>query len=83
MAFLTILDDHIRYVWIVLLKSKAEVSNHVKNFITRIQTQHHITQKIVNHVFTILFISSIINPMLTLPKKLRELIENTITPASP
>jgi hypothetical protein len=37
--FLTILDDHSRFVWIVLLKSKAYVSLHVKNFITIIETQ--------------------------------------------
>jgi len=34
-------------VWIVLLKSKVEVSNHHHKFITRIQTQHYITPKIV------------------------------------
>jgi len=28
--FLTILDDYSRFVWIVLLKSKSEVSQHVK-----------------------------------------------------
>jgi len=43
--FLTILDDHSRFLWIILLKSKAEVSNHVKNFVTLIQNQFHITPK--------------------------------------
>jgi transposase InsO family protein len=43
--FLTIVDDYSRYVWIVLLKSKSEVSLHVQNFITLIETQHHITPK--------------------------------------
>jgi hypothetical protein len=43
--FLTILDDHSRFLWVILLKTKAEVSNHVKNFITLIQTQFHITPK--------------------------------------
>lgn len=45
--FLTILDDHSRYVWIILLKSKYEVSNHAKNFITKIHTHYHITPKFV------------------------------------
>jgi hypothetical protein len=45
--FLTILDDYSRFVWIVLLKNKSEVSQHVKNFITLIETQYHITPKIV------------------------------------
>jgi hypothetical protein len=35
--FLTILDDYSRFVWIVLLKSKSEVSQHVKNFVNLIQ----------------------------------------------
>jgi len=45
--FLTILDDHSRFLWIILLKSKAEVSTHVKNFITLIQNQFHITPKTI------------------------------------
>jgi hypothetical protein len=45
--FLTILDDHSRFVWIVLLKSKASVSSHVQNFITLIENQFHITPKII------------------------------------
>jgi hypothetical protein len=44
---LTIVDDFSRYTWIILLKSKAEVSLHIQNFITSIQTQFHITPKIV------------------------------------
>ena len=43
--FLTILDDYSRFVWIVLLKSKSEVSQHVQNFITLIENQFHITHK--------------------------------------
>jgi len=43
--FLTILDDHSRFLWVILLKTKAEVSTHDKNFITLIQTQFHITPK--------------------------------------
>jgi len=45
--FLTIVDDYSRYVWIVLLKSKAEVSLHVQNFITLIENKHHITHKTI------------------------------------
>jgi hypothetical protein len=45
--FLTILDDHSRFLWVILLKTKAEVSNHVKNFITLIQNQFHITPKYI------------------------------------
>jgi hypothetical protein len=44
--FLTILDDHSRFVWIILLKSKASVSLHVQNFITLIENQFHITPKV-------------------------------------
>jgi len=45
--FLTILDDYSRFVWIVLLKSKSEVSQHVKNFISLIENQFHITPKAI------------------------------------
>jgi hypothetical protein len=45
--FLIILDDYSRFVWIVLLKSKAEVSQHVKNFITLIENQYHITTRTI------------------------------------
>jgi hypothetical protein len=45
--FIAILDDYIIFVWIVLLKSKCEVSQHVKNFISLIETQFHITPKAI------------------------------------
>jgi len=45
--FLTILDDYCRFVWIVLLKSKSEVSQHVKNFIALVENQFHITPKTI------------------------------------
>jgi len=45
--FLTILDDYSRFVWIVLLKSKSEVSQHIQNFITLIENQFHITPKTI------------------------------------
>jgi hypothetical protein len=45
--FLTILDDHSRFLWVILLKTKAEVSAHVKNFITMIQNHFHVTPKYV------------------------------------
>jgi len=44
---LTILDDSSRFVWIVLLKSKSEVSQHVKNFITLVENQFHITPQTI------------------------------------
>lgn len=45
--FLTIVDDHNRFIWIILLESKAEVSHHVQCFITMIQNQFYITPKVV------------------------------------
>jgi hypothetical protein len=45
--FLTIVDDHSRFVWIILLKSKASVSAHVQNFVTLIETQFHVTPKVI------------------------------------
>lgn len=37
--FFTVLDDFSTYIWIMILKSKAEVSNHVQNFITVIKNE--------------------------------------------
>jgi hypothetical protein len=45
--FFTIIDDFSRYTWIILLKSKDEISLHIQNFITSIQTQYHVTPKII------------------------------------
>lgn len=45
--FLTILDDHSRFLWIVLLKIKFEVSAQVQNFVIVIRNQHKVTPKIV------------------------------------
>jgi len=45
--FLTIVDDFSRFVWIILLKTKSEVSTHVKNFINMIHTQYNVTPKTV------------------------------------
>lgn len=45
--FLPIVDDHSRYVWIVLLKSKGEVFSHVRNFIVMIENQCHTTPKTI------------------------------------
>lgn len=45
--FLTIVDDHSRFLWIILLKTRAEVATHVKSFITMIQNQFHVTPKFV------------------------------------
>jgi hypothetical protein len=45
--FITIVDDYSRFVWIILIKSKAEVSPHIQHFITLIENQFHITPKIL------------------------------------
>jgi hypothetical protein len=45
--FLTVLDDHSRYVWIILLKHKSKVSLHVQNCVTLIETQFHTTPKTI------------------------------------
>lgn len=45
--FLTIIDEHSRFTWIICLKSKAEVATHVKTFITRIETRHKATPKTI------------------------------------
>ena len=45
--FLTIVDDHSRFLWIILLKSKAEAANHVKSFITMIENQFQVTPKFI------------------------------------
>ena len=37
--FLTIVDDKSRYTWIIFLKLKSEVSNHIKHFISMVETQ--------------------------------------------
>lgn len=37
--FLTIVDDHSRFTWIVLLKGKYEVQGQVQNFILLVETQ--------------------------------------------
>jgi transposase InsO family protein len=45
--FLTIVDDYSRFVWILLLKSKAEVSLKLQNFILMIENQFHTVPKII------------------------------------
>ena len=37
--FFTIVDDFSRFTWVTLLKSKGEVQNQIKNFITLLETQ--------------------------------------------
>jgi len=44
---LTIVDDFSRFVWTILLKTKAEVSHHVKQFIIMIENQYNIVPKTV------------------------------------
>jgi hypothetical protein len=43
--FLTIVDDYTRFVWTILLKTKAEVSTKLQNFIIMIENQFHTTPK--------------------------------------
>ena len=45
--FLTIVDDHSRFLWTILLKTKVEVSHHAQSFIKMIQNQFHVTPKFV------------------------------------
>jgi len=45
--FITIIYHYSRFVWIILIKSKAEVSLHIQQFITLIENQFHITPKIL------------------------------------
>jgi len=45
--FLTIVDDHGRFLWIILLKTKYEVSHHIQSFIKMVQTQFHVTPKCI------------------------------------
>lgn len=44
---LTIVDYHRRCLWIILLKSKSEVSVHVQNFIIIVEIRYHITLKVI------------------------------------
>ena len=37
--FLTIVDDHTRFVWVFLLHSKAETQSHLKNFVNFVERQ--------------------------------------------
>jgi len=45
--FLTVVDDFSRFLWVILLKTKSEVSCHVKNFVKLIDTHYHITPKFI------------------------------------
>ncbi|PNX73342.1 peptide transporter PTR2, partial [Trifolium pratense] len=45
--FLTIVDDYSRFVWILLVKSKAEVAIKLQNFIVMIENQFHTTPKTI------------------------------------
>jgi hypothetical protein len=42
--FLTAVDDHSRYTWITLMKTKSETRMHVQNFIKFIEIQHRCCQ---------------------------------------
>lgn len=37
--FLTIFDDHSRYLWVILIKTKGKVPNCLKGFINMVKTQ--------------------------------------------
>nr|KYP43047.1 Retrovirus-related Pol polyprotein from transposon TNT 1-94 [Cajanus cajan]KYP69794.1 Retrovirus-related Pol polyprotein from transposon TNT 1-94 [Cajanus cajan] len=43
--FLTLVDDHSRYTWIHLLRTKAEATSAIKSFFSLIQTQFGVTIK--------------------------------------
>jgi len=45
--FLTIVDDHSKFLWTILLKNKSDVPSHIQNFIQLIQNQHNVTPKII------------------------------------
>ena len=45
--FLTIVDDFTRFTWIILLKSKAEVQNRIKSFVSFAQTQFNTKVKAI------------------------------------
>ncbi|KAK2387257.1 putative mitochondrial protein [Trifolium repens] len=45
--FLTIVDDFTRFVWLILLKTKAEVSDKLQQFIIMIETQFNTTPKFI------------------------------------
>ena len=48
--FLTILDDHSRYTWVVLLNSKAEVKIHIENFLALVKNQFETSIKCIRSV---------------------------------
>ena len=37
--FLTIINDHSRYVWVILMSTKSETQQHLKDFITLMEKQ--------------------------------------------
>lgn len=45
--FLNVVDDHSRYTWLTLMKSKAEVRQHIMNFIPLIHRQHNTLVKTI------------------------------------
>lgn len=45
--FLTAVEDFSRYIWVTLMRSKAEVSQHVMNFVQLIETQHNTIVKTI------------------------------------
>lgn len=45
--FLTMLEDHTRFLWIILLRNKYEVSQHVQNFIHVISNQFNTIPKFI------------------------------------
>ena len=45
--FLTIVDDHSKFTWLYLMKSKAETHIHLINFVSMIKTQFQKTIKII------------------------------------
>ena len=45
--FLTVVDDFTRFTWVILLKSKSEVRNSIKNFVIFAENQFNTNVKFI------------------------------------
>ena len=45
--FLTIIDDHSRFTWVFLMKTRFEIREHLKNFISYVETQFDTKIKVI------------------------------------
>jgi hypothetical protein len=64
--FLTIVDDHSKFLWTILLKSKSEVSHHVKHFITMLLMAFFIKGHVLRLLNKMVVLKGNINTSLTL-----------------